>query len=60
MMNFELIATSMCKYYVDQKDQNGDIAICFCNHPDNPDDREGNCRHSICPIIGEASDEKSS
>lgn len=23
--------------------------ICFCNHPDNPKDEEGNCNKSVCP-----------
>ena len=23
----------------------------FCNHKDNPEDTEGNCRYSICPIL---------
>lgn len=24
--------------------------LVFCNHPDNPEDTEGNCHPKICPL----------
>lgn len=47
------IIQAHCMYYGYQCDSNGDIAICFCSHPDNPDNHEGNCRHQLCPIVQE-------
>ena len=29
----------------------------FCNHKDNPEDTEGNCRHNICPLLVAVFDE---
>jgi hypothetical protein len=25
--------------------------LVYCNHPDNPDDHEGNCNFKLCPLI---------
>ena len=27
------------------------VSLVFCNHKDNPDPCEGNCRKEICPIV---------
>jgi len=45
-----------CDYYSYQCDNNREVVICYCNHPDNTDDHEGNCTHSLCPL-SPASDE---
>lgn len=39
-----------CKYYNYQYDSNGELVISFCSHPDNPNEYEGNCQHSLCPL----------
>lgn len=39
-----------CNYYMYQCDPNGEVAICHCSHPDNPDEHEGNCTHTLCPL----------
>lgn len=28
-----------------------DVNLIFCNHPDNIDKHEGNCRADICPLL---------
>ncbi len=40
-----------CNYYCYQCDNNGEVAICYCKHPDNPTDTEGNCSLNLCPIV---------
>ena len=40
-----------CEYFAFQPDQNGDIALTYCGHPDNPEDVEGNCNFNDCPLI---------
>lgn len=44
------VLTAQCDYYSYQCDDNGDVAICHCSHPDNPEDTEGNCLHTLCPL----------
>lgn len=39
-----------CEYLLTQEDRNGDVAISYCKHPNNPKDEEGNCTPSNCPI----------
>lgn len=39
-----------CRFYCDQKDRNGDIAITFCSHMDNPNKAEGNTTAKLCPL----------
>jgi hypothetical protein len=39
-----------CEHFGHQTDHNGDVAITFCSHEDNPEDSEGNCRSVICPL----------
>ena len=51
------VITAECEFYMYQFDSNGEVAICYCNHPDNKNDYEGNCEHALCPIIKELSDE---
>ena len=36
-----------CEYY---RDMGSDREICFCVHPENKDDHEGNCTFELCPI----------
>ena len=38
-----------CEYYKCQTDIHGDIVLTFCNHPENPDDCEGNATKQFCP-----------
>ena len=38
-----------CEYYKCQTDIYGDIVLTFCNHPENPDDCEGNTTKQFCP-----------
>lgn len=49
------VIDKQCDYFNYQKDSNGDITIVFCNHPKNPNQFEGNCQHSLCPLTGSAS-----
>jgi len=44
-----------CRYFCGQYDNNGQLAIHYCNHPKNESDEEGNCHQSICPIVMEIS-----
>jgi len=39
-----------CIHYKYQLDRNGDLDICFCNHPENTDKHEGNCTKCLCPL----------
>jgi len=39
-----------CAHYKYQLDRNGDLDICFCNHPENTDKHEGNCTKCLCPL----------
>lgn len=39
-----------CNYYCYQCDNNGEVAIEHCGHPDNKDDHEGNCTTKLCPL----------
>jgi hypothetical protein len=34
----------------EDSDRNSLPVLTFCNCPDNPEDTEGNCRESICPV----------
>lgn len=45
------VINTHCEYYAYQYDRNGEVAICYCTHKDNPVDLEGNCQHSLCPIM---------
>jgi hypothetical protein len=47
--NCPVLKTS-CSFYSYQCDRNGEVVVCFCSHPDNPKDVEGNCLASLCPI----------
>ena len=38
-----------CAYFTYQCDRNGELAITFCNHPDNPKEDEGNAIREYCP-----------
>jgi len=35
----------------DSKDNGCAPVLTFCNHKDNPEDTEGNCRRDICPLL---------
>lgn len=48
-----------CEYFYYRCDRNGEVVIVFCDHADNTDKYEGNCQHSLCPIIGEPSEDYS-
>ena len=42
-----------CKHLIGQWDdvhESGAPAICWCNHKQNPNDVEGNCNKSDCPL----------
>jgi len=39
-----------CEHYIYQLDSNGEVAIRYCTHTDNPSKYEGNCNHTLCPI----------
>ena len=47
------VIEASCIYYAYQCDRNGEIAICFCSHEDNPNISEGNCSHTLCPLVKE-------
>lgn len=38
-----------CKYKLIQG-QMFDPDICYCSHPDNKQDVEGNCSQKLCPL----------
>ena len=40
-----------CKFFEYQTDRNDDVAITFCNHPDNQNEFEGNTKYTWCPLI---------
>jgi len=40
-----------CTYLLVKRDSNYEIVLTFCNHKDNPEDTEGNCRTEICPMF---------
>jgi len=40
-----------CEYFGYQCDSNGEVAISYCAHKDNPCESEGNCTHDLCPLI---------
>jgi hypothetical protein len=47
-------ATSKCcDQYIYQRDNNGEVAINHCKHPDNSSDFEGNCSPFLCPFCTE-------
>ena len=54
---FLIIPEENCKYFNCQRDLNDDIAISYCNHPENRSEYEGNCTHNLCPLIKEVNDE---
>lgn len=39
-----------CEHYRCLHDRNDDVAIEFCNHPENRSDKEGNCTTTLCPF----------
>ena len=39
-----------CKHFAYQLDRNGEVAITYCTHSENKDDREGNTTGSLCPL----------
>ena len=47
----------ICPYFLWQSeshredDSDESISICFCNHPENPSECEGNCEKEICPLL---------
>ena len=44
------VLNAHCKYYTYRCDSNGEVAICYCTHPDNVNDYEGNCTRTLCPL----------
>lgn len=46
-----LAYSEKCVHYENQKDCNGDVALVFCNHPDNKNQYEGNCAFLLCPLL---------
>ena len=51
---------AICPYFIWTSENIGgaghsenDVNLCFCNHPDNKEDVEGNCREELCPVIKE-------
>lgn len=38
-----------CEHYTCRRDNNGQIAIMHCSHPDNDDGHEGNTTTALCP-----------
>ena len=54
------VIAGSCDHYMYQCDSNGEVAICHCKHPDNPDgDHEGNCTHTLCPLTGPSGEDVS-
>ncbi len=47
------IIEAHCDYYGYQCDSNGEVAISYCSHTDNPTEVEGNCTHALCPLSKE-------
>lgn len=44
------VISAECEYYSYQLDSNEEVAICHCTHPNNPNEHEGNCTHTLCPL----------
>lgn len=42
-----------CDYFAYQCDDNGEVAISHCGHPENSSDYEGNCTSILCPLCTE-------
>ena len=53
-----LADNGVCDYYGFQRGSNGDVAVCHCSHPGNPEGVEGNCNPNDCPtgVYKEAAD----
>lgn len=51
------IIKNQCDYFSYQCDNNGEIAISHCCHPNNQSDFEGNCTYALCPIVEDVHDE---
>jgi hypothetical protein len=46
------VIDAVCNDYCYQYEINStSIAIEFCNHKDNPNEYEGNCKMELCPLI---------
>lgn len=54
---FNLKAEDQCQHFNAVHDNNGEIAICYCNHPNNQSDYEGNCAAALCPLDYEGLDQ---
>ena len=39
-----------CEHFMYQCDNNGEVAICYCKHPENENNDEGNCTYPLCPL----------
>ena len=50
------VINNMCRYYTCQLDENDDIAIEHCTHPDNSSNTEGNCEITLCPLCNTKDD----
>lgn len=44
------VLLGICEHFIYQCDNNGEVAISHCKHPDNSNDYEGNCTTEYCPI----------
>jgi len=45
------VTGKQCEHYTFQRDRNEWMAIEHCSHPNNPENTEGNCKESLCPLL---------
>lgn len=47
------VINALCRFYTYtyQEGRNGDVVICYCDHPDNTSECEGNCTRALCPFV---------
>ena len=55
--SFVIVPEDNCKYFNGQRDSNNDMVLTYCSHPENKSKDEGNCSHTLCPMIKEVIDE---
>jgi hypothetical protein len=47
----EYFCENICKHFCCNRDRNGEIAVSFCNHPENSSEYEGNTIPLFCPLV---------
>lgn len=61
-MNFRSTkaGAAICPFFIWQSENierlghtEDDVNLTLCNHPENPNDHEGNCQKELCPLISD-------